>query len=89
MNLPDLVERLNAVMEELEAAGQSPADVEVLTGAQPTYPIAGAILGVVNGDELELTESPLTRNTVWLPTEFVGGYGERSPYAPRALWDMV
>lgn len=89
MNLPDLIERLTAISEELESEGVDTSNIEVLTGAQPNYPIASVILGVVGGNELETTESQLTRNTVWLPTDQVHGYGDRSPYAPRALWDMV
>lgn len=89
MHLPELIEKLEGIMQDIIDAGGNPAEIEVLTGSQPSYPIAAALLGVVNGDELELTESPLTRNTVWLTTSYVSGHGERSPYAPRALWDMV
>lgn len=89
MNLPDVIEKLMDIKEELEAAGQDPATVEMMVGSQPYHPIAGVVLGIVNGDELELTQSPLTRNTVWMVSCSVSSLSERSPYAPRALWEMV
>lgn len=89
MNLPDTIEKLMEIKEDLEAAGQDPGEIEVMVGSQPSYPIAEVVLGIVNGDELELTESPLTRNTVWMVSGNVSSLSERSPYAPRALWEMI
>lgn len=93
MKLDELIEKLLEIQEDLKASDVDTSEVEVLAGIQPTYPLTGAVLGVISGEELsdhvegELREPE--RKAVWIATDQVGSWSEYNPYAPKPLWEAI
>jgi hypothetical protein len=74
MKLSELIERLEDLQESIDD------DAEVLGAFQPTYPLAGEIIGacVLHDDE---SAQPLVWIAVGSPPP------DTSPYAPRAAFE--
>lgn len=93
MKLDKLIEDLLAIQEDLRESDIDTSEVDVLAGIQPTYPLTSVVLGAVMGEELsehvegELSED--TRSAVWFATSQVDSCSKHSPYALKALWDVM
>lgn len=87
------------VSELIDLLGDFDPDAEVRVATQPTYPLQSHLRGVAGSDDLS-GETQCERHEhyncddpecvgepiVWLVE---GSQHSDSPYAPRALWDVV
>jgi len=94
MKLGELLDKLAAIALDLEESGIDPAEVQVLCGVQPSYPLTNVVVGAISGEELadyceERPLADLERNAVWLALDGVSGSSPYSSYAPRTLWDAL
>lgn len=87
MNVRELIEALQERVEN----GDVDEDAEVLLAHQPHWPLAETLAGVVASAELGDEESEeegldATERVLWLAA---GGHPyDRSPYAPRAVFQV-
>lgn len=87
MNLRELIDRLQAMEEELQqvTGNDDVAEkVEVRIASQPSWPLAHDVESVMAEEEsmAKGRKGPV----LWLGSSATVGYGEH-PYAPRHAWD--
>ncbi len=94
MTLDDLIDTLN------EIRAHSSGDRPVLVGIQPSWPLALHLSGVADGMDLDPDEdvdgmdldpdedADETQEPVWLAVSD-SHPSDRSPYAPRSIWEVA
>lgn len=95
-SLAKLQELVNDAVEAYEASDIDPDEIEVLAGIQPNYPLTMAVAGTVTADEVLEYQRPDSEadnaspdKVFWIVTSDGPGSYDRSPYAPRALWEIL
>lgn len=84
MNISELIEQLQAVLED-------EGDLDVRIAMQPSWPLAANVAAVVTdkaaraNDEDAMPNDEDARNVVWIAASSSVGYSE-NPYAPRGAW---
>lgn len=95
MKLDELLEKIEAQVTDYLDSGIDPSEVEVLLAIQPSYPLTMSIAGMVSDEEVEeASEPPLeatqdSEKVFWIAASDGPGSYNRSPYAPRAIWEVL
>lgn len=86
MSLDQLIERLQEIQRDLQDSDTDTSEIKVLVGIQPSYPLVCEITDIVFGEELD-NPSKEDVDVVWIGTDQIGGHADRSPYAPKEIWE--
>lgn len=82
--------RLSDLISQLEDLQDEHGDIEVVAAYQPSYPLAGQVMGACVIDDAEAEDDEPTDAAPTVAWIAVGDHPHNlSPYAPRAVFEEI